>query len=110
MITVLVLFSLPEGMSPEHLVHHYRRTAAHWSENPKLLHKNHLYDPQTRQGGAVFLWADQEAAELALDDGWRRQMVDFYGTEPTVRFFETPVAVFGSERRGIVEEQPTQPD
>lgn len=104
MVTVLVLFSLPDGMSPEHIVHHYRQTALHWSENTQLLHKSYLHDPHTRQGGAVFLWSDRETAERAHDDTWRLEMLNFYGTEPTVRFFDTPLAVFGGDRRGIVEE------
>lgn len=104
MVTVMVLFSLPGGMGRQQLVAHCRKTAEHWKENPKLLHKTYLYDPQTRQGGAVFLWQDKAAAERAHGDAWLHQMVQFYGSEPVVRYFEAPLVIAGSEMRGIVEE------
>ncbi|CAG9186324.1 hypothetical protein [Cupriavidus pinatubonensis] len=103
MKTILVLFSLPDGMSRQEFVAHCSKTAEHWKENPALLHKTYLYEPKARQGGAVFLWQDSTAAEQALGDAWRQQMTQFYGAEPVVQYFETPLVIDGGELRGIDE-------
>lgn len=103
MVTVLVLFPPPADLSREQLVAHFRKTATHWSEHPQLLHKSYLHDAAGRQGGATFLWPDRAAAERAHDGAWRAQMVEYYGSEPAVQFFETPLAVFGTDTRGVIE-------
>jgi hypothetical protein len=104
MVTVMVLFNLPDSMTREQFVAHSRITAEHWKENSQLLHKTYLYDPQTRQGGAVFLWQDKAAAEHAHGETWTQQMIQFYGSEPVVRYFEAPLVIARGERHGIIEE------
>lgn len=104
MVTVMVLFNLPESMKREDFIAHSRITAAHWNENAQLLHKTYLYDPQMRQGGAVFLWQDKAAAESAHNDTWRQQIIQFYGSAPAVHYFEAPLMIARSERHGIIEE------
>lgn len=104
MIIVMVTINLPASMTREEFVAHSRVTAEHWKENQQLLHKTYLYDSQTRQGGALFLWQHRAAAEHALGDTWRRQMTQFYGSEPALRYFEAPLAIYGSGKLGIVGE------
>lgn len=103
MITIMVLFNLPDGMSRQEFVAHCHKTAEHWKENQALLHKTYLYDPKARQGGAVFLWRDTAAAEQALGDAWRQQMAQFYGADPVVQYFEAPLVIAGGELRNSNE-------
>ncbi|MDB5841477.1 MAG: hypothetical protein JWQ23_3429 [Herminiimonas sp.] len=104
MVTVMVLFNFPDNMKREEFVAHCRTTAEHWKENSQLLHKTYLYDPQARQGGAFFLWRDKAAAENAHGDAWRQQMIQFYKSEPVVRYFEAPLVIARGEMNGIIEE------
>ncbi len=44
MISEIVLFSLPEGMSREDVMAKYRSRVPVWQGNPDLIHKAFLYD------------------------------------------------------------------
>ena len=46
MITEIIVFDLPEGMTREEVVVNYRRSAPNWRSNPDLIRKNYLYDPR----------------------------------------------------------------
>ena len=93
MVTELVLFDLPEGMTREELVAKYRRTAPAWRENSDLIRKTYVFDPDQRQGGGVYLWRDISAAKRGHDEAWRRRVVELYGNEPIIRYFDTPLVV-----------------
>ena len=103
MITELVLFDLPADMSREDLLAKYRSTAPKWQANPDLIRKTYVYDPERRQGGGVYLWRDVDAARRWHDDEWRSFVVELYGSEPVIRYFETPLVVDNAAGE-IVEE------
>lgn len=42
MITEIIVFDLPEGMTREEVVANYRRSAPDWRANPDLIRKNYL--------------------------------------------------------------------
>jgi hypothetical protein len=65
MISEIVLFSLPEGLSREEAIAKYRARIPMWQGNPELIHKAFLYDEGSRQGGGVYLWKNIEAAKKA---------------------------------------------
>jgi hypothetical protein len=50
MITELVLFALPEGMTREQVTAFFQQNAPKWRANPDLIRKNYLYDPEARRG------------------------------------------------------------
>src|SRR4051812_7337791 len=56
MISEIVLFPLPEGLSREEAMTKYRARVPLWQSNPDLIHKAFLYDEETRRGGGVYLW------------------------------------------------------
>jgi hypothetical protein len=56
MITELVLFALPEGMTREQVTAFFQQNAPKWRANPDLIRKNYLYEPETRRGGGAYLW------------------------------------------------------
>ena len=62
MITEFVLFSLPAGMSRDELVASMRAVAPKWRATAGLIRKTFVYDPQTRQTGAFYLWKNKAAA------------------------------------------------
>lgn len=103
MITELVLMDLPENMTREQVVEGMRQVAQRWRDEPELIRKTFVYDAQARQTGAFYLWTNRLAAERAHDEVWRQRVVDTFGCEPSVRFFETPMVVDNVLGRTIEE-------
>jgi hypothetical protein len=64
MITEIVLFRLPDGMSREEAIAKYRLSVPGWRANPDLVRKTFLFDEKSRRGGAVYNWRSIEAAKL----------------------------------------------
>jgi hypothetical protein len=93
MITEYVLFDLPAGMSRETVVAGMHEVAPRWQREPNLIRKTFVYDEQAREAGAFYLWTDRASAEAAHDDAWRARIRSSYGSEPRIRYFETPLVV-----------------
>jgi len=93
MITEIVLFSLPEGMTREQVVAAFRDSAPKWRANRDLIRKNYLYDAEKRQGGGAYLWKDIAAAKRWHGEEFRKLVRQRYGSEPVFQYFETPVVV-----------------
>lgn len=93
MITEYVLFQLPAGLTREAVVAGMHEVAPRWQREPELIRKTFVYDPQASQAGAFYLWKNRAAAERAHDQAWRDRIRSTYGSEPQVRFFETPLVV-----------------
>ena len=93
MITELVLFSLPPGISRADVVAGMHEIAPRWQTESDLIRKTFIYDAQAGQAGAFYLWMNRASAELAHGETWRQRIVSSYGSEPTIRYFETPLVV-----------------
>jgi hypothetical protein len=93
MISELVMFDLPEGMTRAEIVQGMREVAPAWRRNPDLIRKTFLYDPANSRTGALYLWKNRAAAEAAHDAAWRQRVMDRYGSVPTLQYFETPLVV-----------------
>ena len=92
-ISELVLFDLPEGLSRSEVVQGMREVSPHWRANPDLVRKTFLYDPEAGQAGALYLWPDLASARRAHDDAWRARIRARYGSDPVIRYFDTPIVV-----------------
>ena len=103
MITEIVTFALPQGMTREQVIDNYRQSATKWRQNLDLIRKNYLFDEASRIGGGVYLWKSIAAAKRGHDEAWRRKVVDTYGSEPQIRYFATPVVVDNAAEK-IVED------
>lgn len=93
MITEIVTFKLPQGMTREQLVANFRQTAPKWRENPDLIRKNYLYDQANGVGGGVYLWQSIDDARRWHNDAFRQKVIEVYGSAPTITYFETPIVV-----------------
>lgn len=93
MMSEWVMFALPAGMTRAEVIEGMREVAPNWRRNPDLIRKTFLYDAQAGQAGALYLWPRREAAERAHDEAWRARIRAKYGSEPTIRYFETPIVV-----------------
>jgi hypothetical protein len=96
MLTEIVLFDLPDGMTRAQVVENYNKTAPKWHANPDLIRKNYLYDPEKGRGGGVYLWPDLAAAQRWHDEAWITMAAGIYGNRPSIQYFETPIVVDNS--------------
>lgn len=108
MITEIITFDIPDGMTRDELVANYRRSAPAWRANPDLIRKNYLYDAETRRAGGVYLWRSMEAARRARDAAWLDRVRRTYGSEPTVQYFETPLVADNAIGQTISDGEPAE--
>ena len=104
MITEYVLFQLPAGIDREAVVQGMREVAPRWQREPGLIRKTFVFDAAANQAGAFYLWHDRADAERAHDQAWRERIRARYGSDPVVRYFETPLVVDNALGRVIGEE------
>ncbi len=93
MITEIVTFDLPEGMSREEAVAIYEKTVPRWKANAALVRKYYLYDGAAGIGGGVYLWPTIEDAKAAHDEAWCDMAEKMYGSRPRFQYFEVPLIV-----------------
>ena len=93
MITVIVNFMLPDGITRDEVVSKFEQTIQKWSDNPDLVRKNYLIDLDRGIAGGVYLWKEKMHAEIWLGAEFKKMVKDNYGGEPTFQFFETPIIV-----------------
>lgn len=93
MITEYVLFALPAGITRDEVVAGMHEVAPRWQKEPNLIRKTFVFDAAARQAGAFYLWKDRASAERAHDAIWRERIRNTYGSDPRIRYFETPLVV-----------------
>ena len=101
MITVIVQCKLPLDITLDEAKEKFQGTAPKYQGVSGLIRKYYLFEPADTVIG-VYLWENRAAAEAFYTDDWRRFLVDTYGTEPDVRYFETPVVVDNTSNEIIV--------
>jgi hypothetical protein len=93
MVTEVVTFKLPTGMTRDKLIENYQQSAPRWRANPDLLRKNYLFDEGSGHGGGVYLWKTIEDAKKWHGEEFRKRLKELYGSDPEIRYFETPIVV-----------------
>ena len=93
MITVIVYFKLPDGITREETISKFMQSTQKWSDNQDLIHKNYLIDLDRGIAGGVYLWKEKMHAEIWLGAEFRKMVKDNYGNEQLLQFFETPIVV-----------------
>jgi hypothetical protein len=92
MITAIVRFPLPQGMSPDDVKVAFEHSAPHFRGAPGLIRKYYLLGAD-HTGGGVYLWESREAAENMYSDAWRRQIAERFGAAPEIEYFDTPLVI-----------------
>jgi hypothetical protein len=103
MITEIVLFDLPAGMTRERMIAQFRDSIPRWRDNPDLLRKHMIFDLARGKGGGVYLWRSEADAKRWHGEEFRRRIAAAFGSEPTYQYFDTPVIV-DNERRDVTVE------
>ena len=93
MITELVTFPIPDGMTRDEVIALYEKSVPTWKANPDLLRKNYLYAPERGQGGGLYTWKSMEAAQAGHGESFKARIRETFGAEPQFSYFETPIVV-----------------
>lgn len=104
MITEYVLFGVPAGITRAEVVQGMRDVAPRWRAETDLIRKTFIYDAAAGQAGAFYLWKNRQSAERAHGPEWRQGVRARYGSEPVIRYFDTPVIVDNALGRTIEED------
>jgi len=94
MITAVVTFKLPTGLTREQWQEHNKQVSVRFQNVPGLIRKQFLYNDQGI-GGGVYLWETREAAETCYyKSPWGENVRKASGgNEPDIVWFETGVVV-----------------
>lgn len=93
MVTVLVQFALPEGVSEAEVHDLFVASAPRFQTIPGLISKSYLYHGDRRTGGGTYLWESRDAAEAFFGADFRAMIREKYGVEPEITYFRTTVSV-----------------
>jgi hypothetical protein len=93
MISEIVLFRLPDGVSRADAMVKYRARVPMWQANPDLIHKAFLFDEKSRRGGGVYLWRNIEAAKKARGPAFEEAIESIFGSKPEFQYFEAPIVI-----------------
>lgn len=92
MITAIVQFDLPAGIDRAKASEIFNRIAPLYREMDGLIHKYFCFSDEGK-GAGVYLWETREQAEKVYAGVWRERIVELYGVEPEIQFYEPLVVV-----------------
>jgi len=93
MITTLVQIKLSETLSLDNAQDIFASTAPKYIEIQGLIRKYYLLSEDGGTAGGVYLWESRSAAETLYTDEWKKFILQKYGSEPSVTYFDSPVIV-----------------
>ena len=93
MITALVQFKLPEALSRVQAQEIFSGTAPKYRAVQGLIRKYYILSEDGKTAGGVYLWKSREDAERLYTDDWKAFILEKYGSNPFITYFESPVIV-----------------
>jgi hypothetical protein len=93
MITAIVQFRLPSPVSRDKARKLFGDSAPTYRKVQGLIRKYYLLSTDGVLSGGVYLFNSQQDAERLFTDKWKKYILDKYGSEPSLAYFESPVIV-----------------
>jgi hypothetical protein len=93
MITVIVQFRLLKPMTDDKAREFFLDSAPKYREVQGLIRKYYLLSKDGTTTGGVYLFSSREDADRLYTDEWKKYIVNKYGGEPSMTYFESPVVV-----------------
>jgi hypothetical protein len=93
MITAIVQFKLPLPVTLDRAREIFSGTAPKYREVHGLVRKYYLLSEDGGTAGGVYLWKSRDDADRLYTDDWKRFIVEKYGAEPSIQYFDSPVIV-----------------
>jgi hypothetical protein len=100
MITATVRYKLPSHIDNAACREHYRAIAPDFRSVKGLISKHFIWSESGWAGG-VYQWESLEDAQTFYSGPWRAGIVERYGMEPVIDFYE--VFALTDNARGAVE-------
>jgi hypothetical protein len=97
MITAIVRFQLPKGMTLEDAKSIYQKSTPNCQRAPGLIRKYYLFG-QDQVGGGVYLRQNRKAAEKMYSPAWKKMIAERYGAPAEIHYYETPVIVDNTQQ------------
>ena len=110
MITATVRYKLPPSIDHDACLAHFARIAPGFRNAKGLISKHFIWSESGIAGG-VYQWETIEDAKAFYSGPWRKGIVERYGMEPEIEYFEVfavtdnaegTVKVHGSPRKTAV--------
>jgi hypothetical protein len=101
MITEIVLWKMPDGMSREEVLSKFRSTVPAWQANPDLIHKAFVFDDKSRRGGGIYLWKNIAAAKQAHGPAFQERIKSVFGISPEFQYFDAPIVLDNTNQQVI---------
>jgi hypothetical protein len=92
MVTVIVNFPLPQGMSLEDFKSQMEKSVPRYQAMPGLLRKSYICDAERRIGGGAYTFESRAQAEACFSEGFVKGVTAAYG-KPDIRYFDTLLQV-----------------
>jgi hypothetical protein len=111
MITAIVRYRLPASIDHDACLAHFTRIAPGFREAKGLISKHFIWSERGVAGG-VYQWERLEDAKAFYSGPWLKGIVERYGMEPEIEFFEVfavtdnpagTVKVHGKPRKSTVD-------
>ncbi|UCB49483.1 MAG: YdhR family protein [Deltaproteobacteria bacterium] len=93
MITALVQFKLPAPLTRDEAQEIFSSTAPRYRDFQGLIRKYYVLSEDGGTAGGVYLWQSRADAERLYTDEWKKFIVEKYGSEPFITYFESPIIV-----------------
>jgi hypothetical protein len=71
----------------------FSTTAPRYRDLQGLIRKYYILSEDGGTAGGVYLWKSREDAEQVYTDDWKEFIVEKYGSEPFITYFESPIIV-----------------
>ncbi|MFQ5660633.1 MAG: YdhR family protein [Gammaproteobacteria bacterium] len=93
MITAIVQFEIPEPVGLDKARELFLGSAQKYRNTSGLIRKYYLRSEDGKTVGGVYLWESRAAAERTYTAEWRRTILDKFGSEAVLTYFDSPVIV-----------------
>ncbi len=93
MITAIVQFKLPASVTRNQAREIISNVAPYFRDVPGLIRKYFLLSEDGSTAGGAYLWETREDAERFYSNGFRQSIIEQFGCEPSITYFETSVVV-----------------
>ncbi|HZM36599.1 MAG TPA: YdhR family protein [Burkholderiales bacterium] len=92
MVTVIVNFPIPTGLSLEDFNAQMIKSVPKYQAMPGLVRKSYIVDAKNRVAGGAYSFASREHADACFSEDFIKGVTDTYG-KPDIRFFDTLIEV-----------------
>ena len=87
MITAIVRYTLPPEIDRDACLAHFEKISPGFRDVPGLISKHFIWS-ERGVGGGVYQWHTLEDANAFYGGPWRDGIIERYGQEPEIEFFD----------------------